>query len=116
MATRTQKARLRRRRRVRGKITGSAVRPRLSVARSNRRIYAQLIDDDSGHTLAAAGSHESEIVGLRGVEAAKAVGERIAERGKGAGVEEIVFDRGGYKYHGQVKALADAAREGGLEF
>lgn len=116
MASKTQQARLRRKRRVRGKIAGSAERPRLSVARSNRRIYAQLIDDDSGHTMAAAGSHESEIASLRGVDAATAVGERIAERAKGAGVGQIVFDRGGYKYHGQVKALADAAREGGLEF
>jgi large subunit ribosomal protein L18 len=107
---------LRRRRRIRGKVVGSASRPRLSVARSNRRIYAQLIDDDHGHTLAAAGSHESELASLRGVDAASAVGSRLAERARSAGVGIVVFDRGGYKYHGQVRALADAAREGGLEF
>jgi large subunit ribosomal protein L18 len=116
MAITTKARRLRRRRRVRGKITGSASRPRLSVARSNRRIYAQLIDDVQGHTLAAAGSHESALAGLRGAEAASAVGARLAERAAGAGISSVVFDRGGYKYHGQVKALADAAREGGLEF
>jgi large subunit ribosomal protein L18 len=116
MATKTRDRKLRRRRRVRGKITGSADRPRLSVARSNRRIYAQLIDDAQGHTLAAAGSHESEIANLRGVDAAAAVGSRLAERAKGAGIGPVVFDRGGFKFHGQVKALADAAREGGLEF
>ena len=116
MPTNTRQRKLRRRRRVRGKIAGSADRPRLSVARSNRRIYAQLIDDDRGHTLAAAGSHEGELDALRGVEAAAAVGARLAERASGAGISSVVFDRGGYKYHGQVKALADAAREGGLEF
>jgi large subunit ribosomal protein L18 len=116
MATNTRARKLRRRRRVRGKITGSAERPRLSVARSNRRIYAQLIDDSQGHTLAAAGSHESEVASLRGVDAASAVGTRLAERAKGAGIAAVVFDRGGFKFHGQVKALADAAREGGLEF
>jgi large subunit ribosomal protein L18 len=109
-------ARQRRRRRIRGKITGTAERPRLAVARSNRRIYAQLIDDDAGRTLAAAGSHESELATLTGVAAATAVGAQLAQRATAAGVTSVVFDRGGYKYHGQVKALADAAREGGLEF
>ena len=116
MAINTRLRKLRRRRRIRGKVTGSAERPRLSVARSNRRIYAQLIDDAQGHTRAAAGSHESELASLRGVDAASAVGSKLAERAKGAGIGVVVFDRGGYKYHGQVKALADAAREGGLEF
>jgi len=116
VATSTRMRKLRRRRRIRGKIVGSASRPRLSVARSNRRIYAQLIDDDHGHTLAAAGSHESALAALRGLDAASAVGSRLAERATSAGIATVVFDRGGYKYHGQVKALADAAREGGLEF
>lgn len=116
MASKLSHARQRRRRRIRGKISGTAERPRLAVARSNRRIYAQLIDDDAGHTLAAAGSHEADLADLRGVSAAEAVGTRLAERAGGAGVTKVVFDRGGSKYHGQVKALADAAREGGIEF
>ncbi len=109
-------SRLRRRRRVRAKVRGTAERPRLSVSRSNMRIYAQLIDDGSGRTLAAAGSHEAALRDLKKAEAATAVGRLIAERGREAGVGLVVFDRGGYLYHGRVKALADAAREGGLEF
>lgn len=109
-------ARSRRHRRIRGKVVGSAERPRLSVARSNKRIYAQLIDDASGHTLAAAGSHEADLRGLGKGEAASAVGTRVAERGREAGVSAVVFDRAGYRYHGRVARLADAAREGGLEF
>jgi large subunit ribosomal protein L18 len=109
-------ARTRRRLRVRGKISGSAERPRLSVARSNRRIYAQLIDDDHGRTIAAAGSHEAALRELTGAAAASAVGGLLAERAKAAGVSTVVFDRGGYKYHGRVRALAEAARESGLEF
>jgi large subunit ribosomal protein L18 len=116
MSTSTLEARRRRHRRVRGRITGSAQRPRLSVARSNKRIYAQLIDDDRGHTLAAAGSHEAALRGLSKGEAAGEVGRLLAERARGAGVTRVVFDRGAYKYHGRVKALADGAREGGLEF
>jgi large subunit ribosomal protein L18 len=116
MSTSTLEARRRRHRRVRGRVTGSAERPRLSVARSNKRIYAQLIDDERGHTVAAAGSHEAALRGLSKGEAAGAVGKLLAERATGAGVTRVVFDRGGYKYHGRVRALAEGAREGGLEF
>ena len=116
MSTSTLEARRRRHRRVRGRITGSAERPRLSVARSNKRIYAQLIDDERGHTVAAAGSHEAALRGLSKGEAAGEVGKLLAERAKGAGVGRVVFDRGAYKYHGRVRALAEGAREGGLEF
>src|SRR5829696_3098718 len=105
-------ARLRRRRRVHG--TGE--RPRLSVFRSNRGIQAQLIDDVQGHTVAAVNWVESDLKSLGRMEQAKRAGELIAERAKAAGVEECVFDRGGYRYHGKVKALADGAREGGLKF
>ena len=116
MSMSTLEARQRRHRRVRGRVTGTAERPRLSVARSNKRIYAQLIDDDRGHTLAAAGSHEAALRGLTKGEAAGEVGKLLAERAKGAGVSRVVFDRGGYKYHGRVKSLADGARERGLQF
>ena len=116
MSMSTLEARRRRHRRVRGRVTGTAECPRLSVARSNKRIYAQLIDDDRGHTLAAAGSHEAALRGLSKGEAAGEVGKLLAERAKGAGVSRVVFDRGGYKYHGRVKSLADGAREGGLQF
>ena len=116
MSISTLEARQRRHRRVRGRVAGTAERPRLAVARSNKRIYAQLIDDDRGHTLAAAGSHEAPLRGLPKGEAAAEVGKLLAERAKQAGVERVVFDRGGYKYHGRVKSLADGAREGGLEF
>jgi len=109
-------ARQRRHRRVRGRVSGTAERPRLSVARSNLRIYAQLIDDGRGHTLAAAGSHEVALRELKKGEAATAVGKLLAERAREAGVTRVVFDRGGYLYHGRVKALADGAREGGLQF
>ena len=107
----TQRARIRRR--IRAKVSGTPERPRLSVFRSNKHIYAQLIDDMAGVTLAAASTREAEASGA-GVEASKAVGQRLAERAKAAGVERAVFDRGGYRYHGNVKALADGAREGGL--
>jgi large subunit ribosomal protein L18 len=106
----------RRHRRIRGKVVGTPERPRLSVFRSNKRIYAQVIDDSRGHTLAAAGSHETAVRDLAKAEAATAVGRLVAERARAAGVTRVVFDRGGYLYHGRVKALADAAREGGLEF
>ena len=87
------------------------------MSRSNKRIYAQLIDDDRGHTLAAAGSHEAALRGARPrAPRPREVGKLLAERAKDAGVERVVFDRGGYKYHGRVKSLADGAREGGLEF
>jgi large subunit ribosomal protein L18 len=110
------KQRLRRRRRVRAKVRGTAERPRLSVFRSNRGVNAQLIDDVGGRTLAAANWTESDVKGLQSMEQATRIGALIAERGKAAGVEEVVFDRGGYQYHGRVKALAEGAREGGLRF
>jgi large subunit ribosomal protein L18 len=116
MSLSTLQARQRRHRRVRGRVSGTAERPRLSVSRSNKRIYAQLIDDERGHTVAAAGSHESSLRGLAKGEAAGRVGTLLAERAVQAGVGRVVFDRGGYKYHGRVKALADGAREGGLDF
>jgi large subunit ribosomal protein L18 len=109
-------ARLRRRRRVRAKVRGTAERPRLSVFRSNRGIQAQLIDDVKGHTLAAVSWTEDDLKSLARAEQAKKAGELLAERGKAAGVETVVFDRGGYRFHGRVKALADGAREGGLRF
>ena len=108
--------RLRRRRRVRAKVRGTAERPRLSVYRSNRGVFAQLIDDDSGRTIAGASWTEDELRKLAPLEQAKRAGELIAERAKAAGVETCVFDRGGYRYHGRVRALADGAREGGLAF
>jgi large subunit ribosomal protein L18 len=116
MSLSTLQARQRRHRRVRGRVSGTAERPRLSVSRSNKRIYAQLVDDERGHTIAAAGSHESSLRGLAKGEAAGRVGTLLAERAVQAGVGRVVFDRGGYKYHGRVKALADGAREGGLDF
>jgi large subunit ribosomal protein L18 len=108
--------RLKRRRRVRAKITGSAERPRISVFRSNRGVFAQLIDDESGRTLAAVNWTEGDLKSLKRMEQAKKAGELLAERAKAAGVETAVFDRGGYQYHGRVKALAEGAREGGLKF
>ena len=112
----TYEARLRRHRRVRGKVAGTPERPRLAVFRSNRGIFAQLVDDASGRTLAGA-----SWVGLKGFkgdksEQAKEVGKQLAAVAKKAGVEAVVFDRGGYLYHGRVKALAEGAREGGLKF
>jgi large subunit ribosomal protein L18 len=109
-------SRLRRRRRVRAKVGGTAERPRLSVFRSNRGIQAQLIDDVRGHTLAAVTWTEGELKPLARMDQAKRAGALLAERAKAAGVESCVFDRGGYRYHGKVKALADSAREGGLRF
>jgi large subunit ribosomal protein L18 len=108
--------RLRRRRRVRAKIQGTAERPRISIFRSNRGISAQLIDDERGHTLAAVNWTEADLRSLKAGEQAKRAGELLAQRAKAAGVERAVFDRGGYRYHGHVKALADGAREGGLAF
>ena len=117
MSVQTKPAkRLRRRRRVRAKVRGSAERPRLAVYRSNRGIQAQLIDDDKGHTLAAVVWTEGDLRKLDAKEQAKKAGELLAERAKAAGVEACVFDRGGYQYHGRVKALAEGAREGGLAF
>ena len=108
--------RLRRRRRVRAKVRGTAERPRISVFRSNRGIFAQLIDDDAGHTLASVQWTEPDLRDLKPMDQAREAGKRLAERAKQAGIEAAVFDRGGYKYHGRVKALAEGAREGGLSF
>ncbi len=108
--------RLKRRRRVRAKVRGSATRPRISVFRSNRGISAQLIDDEAGRTLAAVNWTEPELRSLRSDEQAQRVGALLAERAQAAGIETAVFDRGGYRYHGRVKALAMGAREAGLGF
>ncbi|SFI16101.1 50S ribosomal protein L18 [Halpernia frigidisoli] len=114
--TKTQK-RNRIKNRVRGKISGSASLPRLSVYKSNKEIYAQLVDDLDGKTLASASSREKgvDVKGTK-TEISAAVGKKIAEKAKAAGIENIVFDRNGFVYHGRVKALADGAREGGLKF
>ena len=108
-----------RHRRIRKRVAGSSERPRLNIYRSLTHIYAQVIDDAQGHTLASASTVDATLKGAKNggnIEGAQAVGKLIAERAKAAGVERVVFDRGGYLYHGRVKALADAAREGGLEF
>jgi len=115
-----QAALSRRHRRVRGKVSGTAARPRLCVTRTNTHIYAQVIDDVTGATLAAASSIDSELKGTlkngATAEAAKSVGEAVGRRAKEAGIDEVVFDRGGRLYHGRVKALADGARSAGLTF
>ncbi len=111
-----QARRLKRRRRVRAKVHGTAERPRVSVFRSNRGIFAQLVDDDSGRTLASVNWTESDLRSLKPMEQATRAGKLLAERAKAAGVESAVFDRGGYRYHGRVQALAEGAREGGLNF
>jgi large subunit ribosomal protein L18 len=109
-----------RRYRIRKRVIGSAERPRLSVFRSSKHIYAQVIDDSAGHTLVSASSIDLEVRGaIKGknkTDQAKVVGRVVAERALDAGLKQVVFDRGGYKYHGRVKALADAAREAGLDF
>ena len=105
-----------RHRRVRRRVSGEGDRPRLSVFRSNKQIYAQIIDDAAGHTLTSASSTESAIDGGGKIETAKGVGTVVAQRALELGVNKVVFDRGGYQYHGRVKALADAARAGGLDF
>ena len=113
----TKAARIKRHKRVRGKISGTPECPRLSVFRSENHIYAQVIDDVAGNTLVSASSVEKDFEGFGGnVEAAKKVGSKIAERAKAKGIEVVVFDRGGYIYHGRVQALAESAREGGLQF
>lgn len=120
MSVKSNVARKRRHRRIRMRISGTTERPRLNVYRSLDHIYAQVIDDTTGHTLAAASTVEkslqSEVAGLKKAEQAAVVGKAIAERAKAAGIEQVVFDRGGYRYHGRIKALADSAREGGLTF
>ena len=113
----TNAQRLKRHKRVRGKVSGTSERPRLNVFRSGTNIYAQIIDDVAGVTLASASSLDKAVEGYGGnVAAAAAVGKLIAERAKAKGIETVVFDRGGYLYHGRVQALADGAREGGLKF
>lgn len=104
--------------RIRKNVNGTAQRPRLSVFRSNKEIYAQLIDDANGFTLASATSREKDITAQKGtkVEIASLVGKSLAQKAKALGIEEVIFDRGGYLYHGRVKSLADGAREGGLKF
>jgi large subunit ribosomal protein L18 len=117
MSVQTRDAkRLRRRRRVRAKVRGTAERPRLAVFRSNKGVQAQLIDDVAGHTLAAVNWTEKDLRELGRMEQAGRAGAVLAERAKSAGVETVVFDRGGYRFHGRVKALADGAREAGLKF
>lgn len=118
--TNARTSRARRQRRIRSRVNGTVARPRLNVFRSNAHIYAQVIDDTQGHTLVAASTIDA---GLRGQlaenskqEEAKLVGQLIAERALAAGIQQVVFDRGGYRYHGRIQALADAAREAGLKF
>jgi large subunit ribosomal protein L18 len=111
-----QVARKRRHQRVRKKVRGTPERPRLAVFRSNKHVYAQVIDDVNGVTLAAASTREKDFPGSTGtVDAAKQVGKRVGERAKAAGIEAVVLDRGGFKYHGRVAGVADAAREAGLK-
>ena len=118
MASRDSKnqIRLRVHARIRSRVKGTAERPRLAVFRSVKHIYAQVIDDAQGHTLASASSNEKNGANGGNLAGAKSVGKLVAERAKDKGIKAVVFDRGGYLYHGRVKALADAAREGGLEF
>ncbi len=116
-----ERQRLRRRRHVRSRITGTSERPRLTVFRSSKHIYAQLIDDLTGRTLASASTVVKKSAGTKAayggnVKAAKATGQRLAEAAKAAGITKAAFDRGHYKYHGRIKALAEGAREGGLQF
>lgn len=111
-----QKKRLKRRRRVRAKVRGTAQRPRISVFRSNRGVFAQLIDDDAGRTLTSVNWTEPELRELAPMEQAQRAGALLAQRAKEAGVGNVVFDRGGYRFHGRVRALAQGAREGGLAF
>lgn len=112
----TREARLRRHRRVRGKVSGTAVRPRLAVFRSNRGVFAQLVDDEAGRTLASASWLEVRSFKGTKTDQATEVGKALAASARDAGISSCVFDRGGYLYHGRVKALAEGAREGGLEF
>ncbi len=120
MSVKKETARKKRHSRVRKKVTGTSDKPRLNVFRSVKHIYAQVVDDASGATLISASSADKELKGKvntgGNIEAAKTVGQLIAKRASGKGIAKVVFDRGGYLYHGRVKALADAAREGGLKF
>lgn len=112
----TKAQRIKRHERVRGKISGTSERPRLSVFRSESNIYAQIVDDVAGCTLCSASSVEKGFEGGGNIESAKEIGKKIAGRAIAMGIENVVFDRGGYIYHGRVKALAEGAREGGLKF
>lgn len=112
----SERRRLKRRRRVRAKVSGTAGRPRVSIFRSNRGLFAQLIDDERGHTLAAVQWTEGDLRDLKPGEQARRAGALLAERAQAQGIETVVFDRGGYRYHGRVKALAEGAREAGLTF
>ncbi len=119
MATSTREARIRRHARARKKVVGTPERPRLAVFRSNKHMVAQVIDDTTGRTLAAASTHEAPLRSggsTSNIDASKRVGALIAERAKSAGVAKVVFDRGGFIYHGRIAAVADAARQAGLEF
>lgn len=120
MSSKSHEARKRRQRRIRAKISGTAERPRLNVFRSTGNIYVQVIDDEVGHTLVSASTLERDLAPeLEGKDKkgqAAVIGKTVAERAVEAGIQEVVFDRGGYPYHGRVKALAEAAREGGLKF
>ena len=118
ISTRRRIAKARRHFRLRKRVSGTAERPRLSVTRSSRHIVAQLVDDLAGHTLASASSLEADVRALDGDKKARSakVGQLLADRAKGAGITKVVFDRGGHDYHGRIAALADAAREAGLEF
>jgi large subunit ribosomal protein L18 len=118
ISTRRRVAKARRHFRVRRKVTGTAERPRLAVTRSSRHMVAQLVDDLTGHTLASATSLEADVRAVDGDKKARAakVGQLVADRAKSAGITKVVFDRGGHNYHGRIAALADAAREAGLEF
>jgi large subunit ribosomal protein L18 len=109
-----EQRRLKRRRRVRAKVVGTAARPRISVFRSNRGIMAQLIDDEQGRTLAAVSWTEADVRSLKPMEQASQLGKLLAQRAKDAGIERAVFDRGGYQYHGRVRAFAEGVREGGV--
>lgn len=112
-----QKIRFKHKKRIRAKVFGTAEKPRLVVFRSNSNLYAQLVDDAKAHTLAAASTTEKELSkSVANIEGAKQVGQLIAKRAQAKGVKNVVFDRGGYLYHGKIKALADAAREAGLQF
>ena len=113
VATKEQR-RLKRRRRVRAKVRGTAERPRISVFRSNRGIFAQLVDDEAGRTIAAVQWTEPQLRDLKKAEQSTKAGQLLAERAKAAGIERAVFDRGGYQYHGHIKAFADGVREGGI--
>lgn len=120
MSEKSRIARQRRHRRVRVKISGTTERPRLNVFRSLTNIYAQVIDDTAGHTLVSASTLDKDlrgtVEGKSKIEAAKLVGALVARRAQDAGIKQVIFDRGGYKYHGRIKAVADGAREAGLEF